>query len=95
MRVNVAGSFYEQPILNSPYSIPEYHHPLDDHGQPLEEPPVSGRRPSRFIVAVPKSHKAKNSDQASLDLETYTEYGLVNEVRGYVDAWRKLPNPAD
>lgn len=91
----VPGTFYDQPILNSPYAAPSFHHPLDDHGQPIEQPAVSGRRPSRFIVPVPKSRKSASSAQASLELETYTEYGLVNEIRGYVDAWRKLPNPAD
>ena len=33
--------------------------------------------------------------QASLDLETYTENALINEIRGYVDRWRSLRNPAD
>jgi type III restriction enzyme len=33
--------------------------------------------------------------QASLDLETYTENALINEIRGYVDPWRSLRNPAD
>jgi hypothetical protein len=33
--------------------------------------------------------------QASLDLETYTENALINEIRSYVDRWRSLRNPAD
>ena len=32
-------SFYERPILNSPYHPPSLHHPLDDNGQPLEGEP--------------------------------------------------------
>lgn len=91
----MAGTFYEQPILNSPYKEPSFHHPLDDHGQPLDRPAEPGRRPSRFIVPVPKSRKAPASAQASLDLETYTPNSLINEIRGYVDAWRKIPNPTD
>jgi hypothetical protein len=43
------NSFYERPILNSPYRAPEFHHPLDPNGQPLEGEPRQGRRPSRFI----------------------------------------------
>ena len=88
-------SFYERPILNSPYRAPDLHHPLDDNGQPLEGEPLKGRRPSRFIVPVPASRKKAAAAQASLDLETYTENALINEIRGYLAAWRAIPNPAD
>lgn len=89
------SSFYDRPILNSPYRAPELHHPLDDNGQPLEGEPRRGRRPSRFIVPVPASRKKAASDQPTLDLETYTENALINEIRGYLDSWRQLRNPAD
>jgi type III restriction enzyme len=89
------NSFYERPILNSPYRAPEWHHALDKTGQPLDEEPRPGRRASRFIVPVPASRKKASSTQASLDLETYSENSLINEIRGYVDRWRALPNPAD
>ncbi|MGJ5179551.1 hypothetical protein ACQR16_15135 [Bradyrhizobium oligotrophicum] len=39
-------SFYERPILNSPYAALKWHHPFDDRGQPLDGAPRSGRRPS-------------------------------------------------
>ncbi|TWB23457.1 type III restriction enzyme [Nitrospirillum amazonense] len=89
------SSFYERPILNSPYRAPEWHHPLSKSGQPLEGEPKRGRRPSRFIVPVPASRKKASSGQASLELESYTENALINEIRGYVDQWRTLRNPAD
>ena len=89
------SSFYDRPILNSPYRAPELHHPLDKNGQPLEGQPEQGRRPSRFIVPVPASRKRNAGAQASLDLETYTENALINEIRGYVEAWRRLRNPVD
>ncbi len=89
------SSFYERPILNSPYRAPELHHPLDPNGQPLEGEPKQGRRPSRFIVPVPASRKKASANQASLDLETYTENALINEIRGYIERWRSLRNPAD
>jgi type III restriction enzyme len=89
------NSFYERPILNSPYRAPVLHHPLDDHGQPLDGEPRSGRRLSRFIVPVPASRKKATAGQASLDLETYTENALINEIRSYLDSWRALRNPAD
>lgn len=91
----MGNSFYERPILNSPYEAPSLYHPLDDNGQPLEGEPIKGRRPSKFIVPVPASRKKAAAAQASLDLETYTENAKINEIRGYVDAWRAIPNPAD
>ncbi len=87
-------SFYERPILNSPYRMPELHHPLDDNGQPLEGEPTQGRRPSRFIVPVPASRKKIAAQQASLGLETYEENALINDIRRYVDEWRRQPDPA-
>ena len=74
---------------------PQFHHPLDEHGQPLDGEPRPGRRPSRFIVPVPASRKKTTPGQGSLDLETYTENALINEIRGYLDGWRGLRNPAD
>ncbi len=94
-RAKTLNSFYERPILNSPYRVPELHHPLDKNGQPLEGEPRQGRRPSRFIVPVPASRKKTSAGQASLDLETYTENALINEIRGYLARWRALRNPAD
>jgi type III restriction enzyme len=88
------SSFYERPILNSPYRAPELHHPLDKNGQPLEGEPRHGRRPSRFIVPVPASRKKASAGQASLDLETYTENALINEIRGYVERWPSLQQHA-
>ena len=62
----MANSFYERPILNSPYAPPSLYHPLDDTGQPLESEPIKGRRPSKFIVPVPASRKKAAAAQASL-----------------------------
>jgi hypothetical protein len=39
-------SFFEQPVLNSPYLMPTRHHALDKDGQPLDAPPTAGS-PSR------------------------------------------------
>lgn len=91
----MANSFYERPILNSPYAPPSLYHPLDDTGQPVEGEPIGGRRPSKFIVPVPASRKKAAAAQASLDLETYTENAKINEIRGYLDTWRAIPNPVD
>ena len=80
----ILSSFYDRPILNSPYRAPELHHPFDENGQPLEGEPKPGRRPSRLIVPVPASRKKAAAAQASLELETYTDHALINEIRGYL-----------
>ena len=36
----MVASFYERPILNSPYAIPSLHHALDATGQPLDQSPA-------------------------------------------------------
>ena len=98
-------SFFEQPILNSPYDPPLRHHGLDAKGQPLNTPPIEGRRKSELISPVPPSKKqGKKAKQAELDLDLFAEQdeegqaytlAIINEIRSYVTAWRGLNNPAD
>jgi type III restriction enzyme len=99
-------SFFERPILNSPYEVPRLHHALDADGQPLDVPPVQGRRRSELITAVPRPRKQKaKPEQGKLvfgDEEGLTtaeqEYNptpIINEIRSHVASWRALPNPAD
>jgi type III restriction enzyme len=94
--------FYEQPILNSPYFAPTRHHALAEDGTPLEHPPVEGRRKSRYMVPVPKGRRqASKAEQAEfgfgeqLEQGRYSDNAIVNEIRGYVESWRSLPNPSD
>jgi type III restriction enzyme len=101
----MAKSFFEQPILNSPYLPPLRHHGLDAKGQPLDSPPIEGRRKSELISPVPPSRKqGKKAKQTELDLDLFAEedeegqaytLAIINEIRGYVTAWRNLHNPAD
>ena len=51
--------FYKQPVLNSPYRVPTRHHALGDDGQPLDQPPIVGRRRSKYMVPVPKGRKQR------------------------------------
>ncbi len=99
-------SFFEQPILNSPYRPPTLHHLLDKDGQPVDAPPVIGRRRSELITPVPKPRKRqRKSDQASFLMpdaqglstgeQEYNPNPIINEIRSYVTSWRELPNPAD
>jgi type III restriction enzyme len=96
--------FYAEPILNSPYAAPTRHHALSPSGEPLDLPPIEGRRRSEYIAPVPKSRRSKQDPkkQASLDLDSqdagaarYNLSKLINEIRGHVESWRKIPNPND
>ena len=98
--------FYENPILNSPYQVPRRHHPLDSDGQPLELPPVEGRRRSELLTPVPKPRKQKaNAKQGDFVLfendgisnakQQYDPNPIINELRSHVASWRELPSPAD
>ena len=102
----MTASFFEHPILNSPYKPPTRHHPLDKDGQPLDLPPADGRRRSQLLTPVPKARKKQGkSKQASFVLEDahglstaeqeYNDNPVINEIRGYVESWRKIPNPDD
>ncbi|MGR3715308.1 MAG: BPTD_3080 family restriction endonuclease [Thermohalobaculum sp.] len=102
----MSSSFFEHPILNSPYEVPTRHHALDADGQPLDQPPVAGRRRSELITPVPKARKKqRKSDQTSFVMpdaaglsteeQEYNPTPIINEIRSYVAAWRALPNPAD
>ncbi len=101
----MAKSFFEQPILNSPYAVPTRHHALDDEGQPLDVPPIEGRRESKFITPVPKPRKRKKAgqksfvfeDEAGISSETqeYNPTPIINEIRSHVASWRTLPNAGD
>lgn len=99
-------TFFENPILNSPYEVPRLHHALDPDGQPLDLPPVQGRRRSELITPVPKPRKRKNKaaqtdfifdddEGLSSAAQEYNPTPIINEIRSHVATWRELPNPAD
>ena len=99
------SSFFERPILNSPYSAPKLHHALDADGQPLDVPPIEGRRRSELITPVPSARRRPQGKQKSLpfqdetglssDAQEYNPTPIINEIRSHVESWRALPNPAD
>ena len=100
----MSDTFFEKPILNSPYSYPGCHWELDADGQPTNRI-ISTRRRSDLITPVPKPKKSRKSQKqismvlgADDDLSTaeqeYNPTPIINEVRGYIDAWRNLPNPS-
>ncbi|MBF0347931.1 MAG: DEAD/DEAH box helicase family protein [Magnetococcales bacterium] len=94
------NSFFERPILNSPYGDPGQHWELDTDGQPTNKI-IHNRRPSDLITPVPKPKKRRGSKDQSVmvfdDLSTaeqeYDPTPFINEVRSQVEIWRNLPSP--
>jgi type III restriction enzyme len=88
------------PILRA-----KLHHALDADGQPLDVPPVEGRRRSELITPVPSARRRTQGKQKSLafqdetglssDTQKYNPTPIINEIRSHVESWRALPNPAD
>lgn len=96
----VTGSFFERPIINSPYEYPSRHWELDESGQPTDR--ISDRRREvSFITPIPPPRKRKGRqdelvfDEQARKLATGTQqYDLtviINSVRRAVDDWRALP----
>src|SRR5262245_32604426 len=101
-RVVMSNPFFDQPILNSPYAYPTRHWELDAQGQPTQQV-IMHRRRAEFITPIPKPKKRTASaaqqqmvfDEGkglSTRQQQYDPTSIINEVRGYVDHWRTLPN---
>ena len=96
--------FFERPILNSPYDYPSRHWELDDDGQPTGDI-LETRRRSELITPVPKPRKRRRRGRGQAELvfdsgdglssadQEYNPTPIINEIRGYVEDWRALPNP--
>jgi len=96
--------FFDHPILNSPYACPQRHWELDPDGQPTQQI-LPTRRRAEFITPIPKPKKRKKAAQQdemvfdegknlSTAAQQYDITSIINQVRQAVDAWRRLPNPA-
>src|SRR6266852_1199150 len=99
MGCSMAEPFFDHPILNSPYEYPRKHWELDEAGQPTQKV-IEQRRRAKFITPIPKPKKRKAAAQKgfvfdegqglSTKEQQYDPTSIINEVRGYVDAWRLL-----
>ena len=98
----MSNPFFDHPIINGPYDCPTKHWELDEDGQPTQQI-LETRRSAKFITPIPKPKKRKSTvgqegfifdDGAGLSTKSqqYDPTSIINEVRGYVDAWRSLPN---
>jgi hypothetical protein len=54
------ASFFDRPILNSPYAYPDRHWELDDDGQPTNKI-LPKRRESKLLTPVPPPAKSETS----------------------------------
>ena len=98
----VSESFFNDPILNSPYERPSRHWELVE-GIPTEES-VEGRRESRLITPIPQPRKrggkGEQAQQRSLEIEAqnistddqqYEVTQQINSIRVLVEEWRQAP----
>jgi type III restriction enzyme len=97
-------TFFSSPILNTPYGFPGRHWELDADGQPTNQI-IDTRRRSDLITPVPKPKKQKSAHKKQTEMllgdsnglssvtQEYNPTPIINEIRGYVDQWRGLPNP--
>ena len=96
----MGATFFEQPVLNSPYRYPNRHWRLED-GAPTDYVKET-RRQSEYIVPVPKPKRRRGEpaqDAMTLGVEglstseqEYDPTPIINEIRRQVDVWRTLPN---
>ncbi len=96
-------SFFDQPILNSPYTPPSRHWELDADNHPTDRI-IAARRGAELVSPVPSSKKTGASivqttmvldDGRGLSTEEleYNPSPVINDLRAELDIWRRLPNP--
>jgi type III restriction enzyme len=98
----MSKAFFEQPILNSPYTEPNEHWEFTPEGQPTGNP-IGKRRKAEFFTPIPKSRKRskKNAAQATIefqddlglstDKQAYQTNDTIMAIRKLVGEWRLLP----
>ena len=82
----------ENPILNSPFSMPTQHWALDEKGMPIGHA-VTKRRASAYIVPIPQAKRTAGQTEFAYDVEgsaATKANDLVNNIRVQVDSWRAL-----
>lgn len=85
-------SFFENPVLNSPYEPPKRYWKLDEKGHPTGEI-ADGRRQAEYVSPVPAAHAAPVGEDF-LDLKTseYEKvYKFIDDIRNEVAIWRAKP----
>ena len=94
----MSQSFFEKPILNSPYEKPHQHWELDETGQPTQQV-IPQRRSAKYVTPIPKAKKQKKGQKEivfdegkgiSTEDQQYDPTPIINEIRAHVDRWRAL-----
>ena len=96
-------SFFNHPILNSPYEYPRQHWELNENGQPTNRA-LHRRRQVSFITPIPKPKKGRRAQsrlvfeeeahRIATEGQQYELAQTINGVRTAVDRWRALPDPS-
>ncbi|SDL48234.1 BPTD_3080 family restriction endonuclease [Aliiruegeria lutimaris] len=99
----MSAKFFEEPILNNPYSFPGKHWQIDDEGLPTDVI-INTRRSAKLVSPIPApKKKGKKGNQKELQLgadledpakgQEFNPTPIINELRTEIETWRKLPNP--
>ncbi|MEK6371107.1 MAG: DEAD/DEAH box helicase family protein [Acidobacteriota bacterium] len=98
----MTDTFFEKPILNSPYEYPAKHWELDENRQPTNHI-IEKRRRADFITPIPRAKKQKKEQRdlvfdegkgLSTEQQQYeATSAIINELRVHVERWRSLPSP--
>ncbi|MBH0114370.1 DEAD/DEAH box helicase family protein [Novosphingobium sp. YJ-S2-02] len=89
-------TFFQSPILNSPYEEPDRHWDLDENGQPTSEI-IHYRRKSALVSPIPKAKKVRGKTVQQGELladdqgQEYNPTEVINGIRSAVESWRRLP----
>ena len=97
----MAASFFEAPVLNSPYEYPAHHWELEADRQPTNRV-IDRRRPASYITPVPEPKKRRGQPKQQLmvldegeglstEEQQYDPTSTINVLRRQVDLWRTLP----
>ena len=93
------SDFFDQPILNSPYTEPLRHWELNEAGQPTQKI-NEYRREASFVTPIPNPQKLKKKNKQfelfedvtakaiSTDSQEYELTTIINALRGTVSEWR-------
>ena len=95
-------SFFERPILNSPYRYPDQHWEIDADGRSTHKV-VDKRRRAEFLTPIPKPRRQRGAGEQrefgygddkgiSSEQQAYEHAAIINGVREHVDRWRLCPN---
>lgn len=86
----MATADISNPIINSPYRVPEAYFEIGPHGPTGKLLP--GRRPSESFIPLPVGRKGRGAAQQTFDFdltgERRDQNSLINDIRREVELWR-------